>query len=174
MEIDSASKMSSTKKKAPVKFPDRLLQEMRSLVAVECRELTYGKRGEGMTGLQQEQYIEKAFHGTDMYASHLNKLIEGKHPYFQLYEFMPLENCREGNEERAKWGGQMLELTEMFHCSSGGSCFSFLVLGIYLKCLTFLSILQERNLSFGRTDSHAKPLRVPLTKGRPLDLPEGI
>ena len=72
-----------------------------------------------MTGLQQEAHIEKAFHGTEMYASHLRQLMEGKHPCFQLFDFMPLENCREGNEERAKYGGQMPELTELFHCSSG-------------------------------------------------------
>jgi len=104
-------------KKKGQKFPDRLVQEMRCLVAVECKELTYNKKG--LTGLQQEKFIEKAFHGTENFGSHLNKLLEGKHPHFNMFDFMPLENCREGNEIRAKWGGQMLELTEQFHCSTG-------------------------------------------------------
>jgi len=30
-----------------------------------------------------------------------------------------VENLREGNEERAKWGDQMLELRELFHCEPG-------------------------------------------------------
>jgi len=111
--------MASTKQKKAQKFPDRLVQEIRCLIAVECRELTYKKKG--LTGLQQEKYIEKAFHGTETYASHLDKCIKGQHPYFNMYEFMPLENCRDGNEERAKWGGQMLELAEQFHCSTGKS-----------------------------------------------------
>jgi len=72
-----------------------------------------------MTGLQREAYIEKAFHGAAMCSSHLNQLILGKHPCWQLFDFMPLENCGEGKEERAKWGGQLPELTEMFHCSAG-------------------------------------------------------
>jgi len=99
----------STSKKAQ-KLPDRLLQEMRCLISVEVRELTFGKKAKGMNGLQQEKFIEKAFHGTETHGSYLDKFLKGQHPHFNMFDFMPIENCR---------GGQMLESTEQFHCSTG-------------------------------------------------------
>jgi len=65
------------------KFPDRPVQELRNLVAVDCREFALQKKAEGATKLQQEQHIHKCFHGSNGYGSHLDLLLQGT-PVLQL------------------------------------------------------------------------------------------
>jgi hypothetical protein len=54
-------------------FPDYIVQEIRSLIAVLCRNQTMtGKSADGETVVGQELLMEKMFHGSEGYASHVD------------------------------------------------------------------------------------------------------
>jgi len=96
------------------RLPDKVLQELRCLLAVEGREMTMGKEGEGMKGKEQDRHIERTFHGSHGYASIIDKFLDAKHPYDECFNKLPLENNREGNDQRKD--GFMYELKELLHC----------------------------------------------------------
>jgi len=56
------------------------------------------------------------FHGTDGCSSVLELFIGAREPCTACFDEVPLENNREGNENRGGSGGMMLELKEIFHC----------------------------------------------------------
>ena len=96
-------------------LPDPIVQEIRSLVAVLCRNHTMtGKTGDGETNLNQVLLMEKIFHGSEGYASHLELFFEGKGPFECAFTDSELENNMEGNQERAS--GKLLELRAVLHC----------------------------------------------------------
>jgi len=96
------------------RLPDKVLQELRCLLAVEGREMTMGREGEGLKGKEQDQHIGKTFHGSEGHASVLDKFLEGKCPHDQCFNKLPLENNREGNDKRKD--GYVHELKEILHC----------------------------------------------------------
>ena len=80
-----------------------------------CRNHTMtGKSGDGETNLNQVLLMEKIFHGSEGYASHLELFFEGKGPFEGAFTESELENNMEGNEERAS--GKLLELRAVLHC----------------------------------------------------------
>jgi hypothetical protein len=96
-------------------FPDYLVQEIRSLIAVLCRnKVMIGKSGDGETVGGQELLIEKMFHGSEGYASHVDLFMSGKGAFEMAFIKSELENNREGNEVRPE--GFMLELRSVLHC----------------------------------------------------------
>jgi hypothetical protein len=95
--------------------PDYIVQEIRSLVAVLCRNKTMtGKSGDGETVRGQELLMEKMFHGSEGYASHVDLFLSGKGAFEMAFIRSEMENNREGNEARS--GGFMLELRCTLHC----------------------------------------------------------
>lgn len=97
-------------------FPDNLVQECRVTVALVCRELVYEKKSTGESSLKQKELMEKTFHGTATYSSHLDEFIDGKGQFSECFVSHVMENNREGNEERgSRTSGVMLELKELFH-----------------------------------------------------------
>ena len=71
--------------------------------------------GESVAGQQQLQ--EKVFHGSTGYASILTSCLSGKGMAESLYNRLPIENNREGNENRSN--GHMLQLKEVLSCEDG-------------------------------------------------------
>ncbi len=55
------------------RLPEKVLQELQCLLAVEGCEMTMGKEGEGLKGEEQDQHIDKTFHGSHGYSSILDK-----------------------------------------------------------------------------------------------------
>ncbi|CAB9505600.1 expressed unknown protein [Seminavis robusta] len=99
------------------KLPDALLQEIRNLVAVECKDVCMKDRAGGANSVQQEVFMQKVFHGSAGYASVLDKLTTGKGAYASLFDRVALENNRQGNEERSS--GYMLVLKDIASCDEG-------------------------------------------------------
>jgi len=111
-------------KKQGVRFPDRIIQELRNMLCAEAREMTFGGRKggkvDGAKVLQQEQQTCCAFHGTEGCCSILDKFLKGHPPHAECFEERPMENNREGMEDRMKHSsGRLMELIELFHCNPG-------------------------------------------------------
>jgi hypothetical protein len=98
-------------------LPDRIVQEIRSLVAVQCRDLVMQDKGKGEESRSQKIIMQKVFHGSGGYSSILDALLAGKGAHAHMYITSELENNREGNEQRRN--GLTLELKEVFHCDTG-------------------------------------------------------
>ena len=99
-------------------FPDQLLQEIRVLVGVYCRDCVMTGASEGAATDKQMVVIGKSFHGSDSYASHAKLFMQGKGVFSSAFKRAPIENNREGNEARAgpDGTGEMIELHERLHC----------------------------------------------------------
>lgn len=105
------------------KIPDGLLQEVKALLAVRCREMCFTDRGNGENSAGQEALLEKVFHGSEGYESLLKSFIEGSGVYVSCFNKVPIENNREGNEGRPE--AFMLELKQIFHCEEGKKSHKF-------------------------------------------------
>jgi hypothetical protein len=80
-----------------------------------------GLTKDGASG--QQALMEKAFHGSAGYASVLTNFLEGKGDAASMFKRVPIENNREGNEERT--GSHMLQLLDIFSCDEGKPILSF-------------------------------------------------
>lgn len=99
-------------------IPDSLLQELRATAAVVCREIVFTrKEADGATTNRQNIVMEKAFHGSEGYASVLDEMMDGKGSFSSMFQRLELVNNREGNDKRMD--GHMLELKELFHRRTG-------------------------------------------------------
>jgi hypothetical protein len=99
------------------KFGLGLVNEFRNLLAVVCREKCMSDKATGETVGGQHLFHEKLFHGTAEHASVLDMFLAGKGDAASMYEKVPIENNREGNERRTET--YMLELRDIFTCDIG-------------------------------------------------------
>ena len=94
-------------------IPDALVQELRSLMAIHCREIVMTSKGDGLETAGQEELARKVFHGTEGYASILDAMMAGKGWYAPLFQRQELEVNRQNNEYRTD--GFVMELLPMLH-----------------------------------------------------------
>ncbi|CAB9530662.1 unknown protein [Seminavis robusta] len=99
------------------KLPDALLQEVRNVLATECREMVMCEKATGENVAGQHNMMSKVFHGSAGYASVVDKLLDGKGPYASVFNKLPIENNREGNDERPS--GHMLVMKDIVSCNEG-------------------------------------------------------
>lgn len=97
-------------------FPDVLLQEIRALLALDARNHVITQKGSLKTD-NQLIAIEKIFSGSDGFASVVDAMIDQKGFYAHMFDKIPLEVNRQGNEYRTH--GVMYELKPMLHLQSG-------------------------------------------------------
>ena len=118
-------------------FPNLLLQEMRNLVSVVCRETCMADKASGETAAGQQLLQEKVFHGSVGYASVLTNFIDGEGDGANMFSRIPIENNREGNEERK--GSHMFRLLDTFSCDEGKriGLFHWLQVSLVRKNLCF-------------------------------------
>ena len=124
-------------------FPNLLLQEMRNLVSVVCRETCMADKAGGESAAGQQMIQEKVFHGSAGYASVLTNFVEGKGDGANMYSRIPIENNREGNGERS--GSHMLRLLDTFSCDEGK------LTGTQIEATSLLINLRFHDLSVGDT-----------------------
>ena len=98
-------------------LPDFLLQEIRNLLAVHCREVLMESKADGIKKDGQDVLMQKVFYGSSGYASVIDAFMAGKGFYASMFQVMNLETNRSGNDKRT--GGLMLELLPLFHLSEG-------------------------------------------------------
>ena len=98
---------------------DYVLQELRNVLSVHCRELVMKGKANGATKDQQMEHLSVHFHGTDdAHVSVLDLMMQGKAPYNYMFEKQSITNNRDGNERRVATG-HMLELLPQYHLSYG-------------------------------------------------------
>ena len=114
----------------PKGLPDGIMQEVRCVLAVHCREVSMVDNADGEKQDAQDLFCEKVFHGTEAHASVLDLLVGGKQPYYEMYDVHPIENNREGNELRTC--GDMFELKQMYHCDAS-KLFKYLEVCVLIK-----------------------------------------
>jgi hypothetical protein len=73
-------------------LPAHVLQEMRNLVSVLCREACMSDKASGETVSGQQLVQEKCFHGSTGYASLLVNCLSGKGSTASMFSRVPLEN----------------------------------------------------------------------------------
>lgn len=100
------------------KVPDAVIQELRNILSLNCREILM--QGKGKKKDKQALTMEKIFHGSAGYASVLKHMIEGKGIYASMFEKSDLDINREGNELRKN--GANLELKPIFHLNESTYC----------------------------------------------------
>ena len=97
-------------------LPDALLQEVRCLLALDARNHVMTQKG-SMKSESQMRMLEKIFQGSDGFASVIDAMIEQKGFYSSMFNKLPLEVNRQGNEHRTD--GFMYELKPVLHCQEG-------------------------------------------------------
>ena len=102
------------------KLPDAIVQEIRHLLSVHCKETVYGDAADGADSKGQVKMMEKVYHGSGGYASVMDKFIKGEGEYANCFHKIPMQNNREGNEERSGTT-EMLQLMTVFHCDEESS-----------------------------------------------------
>lgn len=112
MALIELATMSASKKN----FPDALVQEIRALLAVHCKETVMKDKADGDKKASLADTMQKVYHGSAGYASVLDLFINAKEPYASFFNIIDIENNREGNETRVH--GVMYELNELFHCDT--------------------------------------------------------
>lgn len=95
-------------------LPDYLLQELRNVLALHCREKCVEEYAEGEKEDAQQELCYKAFHGTDACASVVDLMLSANGPCFTAFEQVDIEVNRAGNEKCEEF---MLELKDILHCS---------------------------------------------------------
>lgn len=98
-------------------LPDALLQELRCLLALHARDILMESKADGEKTDGQMAVMEKVYHGSNGFASVLDAMMEAKGFYGHLFQKIPLEVNRQGNEHRTN--GSMLELLPIFHLQEG-------------------------------------------------------
>ena len=82
-------------------LPYAIVQEIRNLLAIHCRELVMSGKSDGEGTEGQYHLCEKVFHGSDGYSSVLDTFLDGTGLYANVFNRTPIENNREGNEQRS-------------------------------------------------------------------------
>lgn len=100
-------------------LPDYILQEVRNLLALHCREICMVEKAGGEKASKQEHEHYMSFHGTESHMSVLDLFLKGTGLCEGVFDRTDIENNRPGNNFRASVG-YMLELKEHFHCASNG------------------------------------------------------
>jgi len=103
-------------------LPDIIVQEVRNVLALHCREIVMVNRADGEKSDKQMELYSKCFHGTESHASVLGLLLGGRGLYANAFDKAEIELNRAGNEDRAK-DGCMLVLKEILHCDPGNYIF---------------------------------------------------
>lgn len=98
-------------------FPDSIIQELRTLLSLQCRDALMTQKADGEKKVVQDEYVFKIFYGSETHASVLKQFMEGKEPYSSAFDKVDLVNNREGNEHRSA-DGYMLQLREILHCDT--------------------------------------------------------
>lgn len=121
MTADSQIKTDKPEAEAKmVAISDGILQELRNVLALHCRDVLMSTKSDGLKSEAQANLLQKIFHGSAGYSSVLDALLQGKGYYAALYRKLELESNRPFNEERKD--GMMLELLPIFHLNDGTSC----------------------------------------------------
>jgi hypothetical protein len=81
-------------------FPDYLVQEIGVTVATLCREIVMSKHSDGATTEKQQEIMEELFHGSAGYQSVLDQFMHWKGSFQAMFNMLPIEINREGNELR--------------------------------------------------------------------------
>ena len=102
--------------------PDAVGQEVRNLIALQCRDALMVQRAQGAKEIQQESFMEKTFHGSEAHSSSLRTFLKGESPFELFFERVPISNNRPGNELCGDTNGMMLEVREIFHCDPAAVC----------------------------------------------------
>jgi hypothetical protein len=95
------------------RLPDVILQELRALASVHCREICLVDCAEGNDRQGQEQIQEKVFHRSTGYSSVVDQMLSASGAYKEAFFSLPLQNNREGNEKRKEC---MLQLKTLLSC----------------------------------------------------------
>ena len=99
-------------------LPYPVMQEIRNLLAIHCREIVMVDKADGETSDGQKVLCEKVFHASAGYSSVLDLFMKGQGNYAACFIKTDIENNREGNERHAQLG-QMMELKTILHCDNG-------------------------------------------------------
>ena len=86
------------------------------------------EKSEGALSAKQIDIVFKAFHGSDAYASYSEQFMKGSGVFESAFDRKPIENNRDGNDDRSSGGtgtAEMLELKELLHCRPGECLFLF-------------------------------------------------
>jgi len=79
-------------------LPDYILQEVRTLLAVQCREILMAVKPDGEDGEGQKDFMYKSFHGTENHQSVLDLFMRGSGTYINAFDTAEIEVNRAGNE----------------------------------------------------------------------------
>jgi len=96
-------------------LPNYILQEIRNVCVLHCREICMMKKAKGADTDKQVEMHFKTFLGTEAHQSVLDLFLKGTGPHFAAFEKEKIEVNRAGNEARAE-AGYMFELKELLHC----------------------------------------------------------
>ncbi|CAB9498464.1 unknown protein [Seminavis robusta] len=103
-------------------LPALVKQEVINCLATHAREIVMKSKAEGAKTEDQEKLMGKCYHGTDNHTPLLATFMAGRAPYDVCYNELPIQNNREGNENRTKLRQSfMLELKDILHCQVGSS-----------------------------------------------------
>jgi len=72
-------------------LPDCIPQELRNMMAIQCRDLSMVKKAEGADEEKQKEMHCKSFHGTESHMSVLDLMLKGNGPCFAAFEKVPVE-----------------------------------------------------------------------------------
>lgn len=97
-----------------------------------------GKTADGESTSGQELLMEKLFHGSEGYASHVELFFQGKGAFEMAFVRTEIENNVPGNERHAS-AGYMLELRSQLHCDLCEFSLVTFVLGDLVCALTNIS-----------------------------------
>lgn len=100
-------------------LPDAILQEVRTLLAVQCREILMATKPDGEDGEGQKDFMFKSFHGTENHQSALDLFMRGSGTCINAFDAAEIEVNRAGNESRGSHG-HMLVLKELLHRDPAG------------------------------------------------------
>jgi len=89
-------------------------QELRDVLALQCREPFMTKQAKGEDKEKQKQMHFEAFHCSESHISVLDLLSKGNGPCFAAFEKVPIEVNQAGNEAQAL-DRHVLELKECLH-----------------------------------------------------------
>jgi hypothetical protein len=98
-------------------LPGVLVQEIRNLVSVMCRETVMTEKAKGEKQETQWLFHEKSFYGSPGYASCLDNMLSGKGLTASLFNRIPIENNHECIDRLTD--SHMLQLQDTFSCDEG-------------------------------------------------------
>ena len=100
-------------------LPDYILQEVRTLLGVQCREILMASKPDGEDGEGQKDCMFKSFHSTENHHSVLDLFLRASGYYVNALDTTEIEVNRAGNESRGSCG-HMLVLKDLLHRDQSG------------------------------------------------------